>query len=77
MKTKIESINDCDSILCQSGTIGTSAAEIFVTQLGEEFKVKHSAFRGAYSIVKADLKNLRSEAELLELICKLKNNRKA
>lgn len=49
-----------------------NSAEIFlITPRGEEFLVKYSAFRSSSSRVKADVENLKSDAELLEQMCNL------
>jgi predicted transcriptional regulator len=59
------------------GFLRTSAEEFLVIPRGEKFLAKYCAFRNASSHVKADLKNLKSETELLEHMCKLKGNRRA
>lgn len=45
-----------------------------LTSKGEEFLAMYDAFRSASSILKADLENLRSEAQLLEHMCKLEDD---
>jgi len=53
------------------GFLLASADEFLVTSKGEEFLAKYSAFRNTSSRVKADMENLKSDAERLEQMCNL------
>jgi len=55
------------------GFLRASAEMFLVTPRGEEFLAKYGAFRNASSRVKADVDNLRSEAELLDQMCSLRD----
>ncbi len=54
------------------GFLKANANEFVVTQRGENFLAKYSAFKSDTSYVKSEIDKLRSEAELLEQMCKLR-----
>jgi predicted transcriptional regulator len=53
------------------GFLRMTAEEYLATPKGEEFLEKYNAFRITSSRVQAELEDLKSEAELLERMCKL------